>query len=77
MVRACAGVGYLGDGAVIEARIREALATRKAKLDTCPIRKAAFFQKECPNCHATSSGPCWVNVEADAAFVDAIKEMIA
>lgn len=55
--------------------IDAALAARREKLATCPVRKTAFFEKSCPKCKATTKGPCWVNVEADAAFVDAIKEI--
>lgn len=60
------------------AKIEEALAERKVKLDTCPFRSQRQRDPEpdqpCPKCRATSAGPCWINVEADAAFVDAIKE---
>lgn len=61
----------------IEERIAAALAERKSRLDGCPARKAHLGDKPCPKCQATTAGPCWLNVEADAAFVDAIKEIVA
>lgn len=61
----------------ISTKIRAALEERKAKLDQCPARKRSLGDKPCPKCGATTSGPCWVNVEADAAFIDAMKELAA
>lgn len=64
-----------------EKAITAALAERKSKLGTCPINNGSpiheYLDERCPKCGATSAGPCWVNVEADAAFVDAIKEVAA
>ena len=62
---------------MIEDKIKVALAERKAKLDQCPARKGHLGDKLCPKCRATTAGPCWLNVEADAAFVDEIKELVA
>lgn len=61
------------------AKIEAALAERKTKLSECPFRsdgrhREPPMDQPCPKCRATTSGPCWINVEADAAFVDAIKE---
>jgi ribosomal protein L37AE/L43A len=60
-----------------EQRIVDALADRKAKLDQCPVRRRTIGDHPCPKCKATTAGPCWLNVEADAAFVDAMKEIVA
>lgn len=61
----------------IIAVLAAALAERKQKLEQCPVRRAAFFDKPCPTCRATASGPCWLNVAADAALVDTVKEIVA
>jgi hypothetical protein len=61
----------------IEERLRAALAERKAKLDLCPANKRSLGGKPCPRCSATTAGPCWIGVEADAALVDAVKEIVA
>jgi tRNA G26 N,N-dimethylase Trm1 len=60
-----------------EERIMLALAERKAMLDECPALKRSLGDEPCPHCHATTAGPCWLNVRADAAFVDAMKEIVA
>lgn len=61
--------------------VADALKVRKATLDECPINHPKFGSRKtperCPKCKATTSGPCWANVRADAAFVDTIKEMTA
>ncbi len=62
---------------MIEEKIRAALDERKAKLDQCPANKRSLGDEPCPKCHATTAGPCWLNVEADAAFVDAMKALAA
>lgn len=66
----------LGDPSRMETAIKAALAKRKAELDRCPVRKGGFGDKPCPECKATTAGPCWINIGADAAFVDAIKELL-
>jgi tRNA G26 N,N-dimethylase Trm1 len=63
----------------LQDKIKVALEERKAKLRDCPIRRRRPppVDQPCPKCRATTAGPCWLNVEADAAFVDAMKELIA
>lgn len=58
-------------------KIVAALDEREAKLGQCPARLKSLGDKACPRCGATVAGPCWINVEADAAFVDAMKELAA
>lgn len=61
-------------------KLAHALAERKKQLARCPFMLPRHRQPDsrgpCPECKATSAGPCWVNVGADAAFVDAVRELI-
>lgn len=59
---------------IIEA-LQEALAARRRELDLCPARKGGMGDKPCPKCGATTAGPCWLNVAADATVVDVVKEL--
>lgn len=63
----------------VEQIIVDALADRERKLLECPIRKGRYRGGDapCSKCHATTAGPCWVNVEADAVFVDMMKDLVA
>jgi ribosomal protein L37AE/L43A len=61
----------------IERAIVAALDVREDALNACPARRRSLGDVECPKCGATTRGPCWENVAADAAFVDAIKELVA
>lgn len=61
-------------------KIREALADRKTMLGECPFNNASQYHdpsEPCPRCKSTTSGRCWVNVRADAIFVDVMKELAA
>jgi len=62
-------------GEKIIAALQDALAARKRELDQCPARKRSMGDTPCPKCGATTAGPCWLNVSADATLVDVVKEL--
>lgn len=65
----------MSDAKIREA-VHEALQSRKRELDQCPARQSWLGDICCPQCGAGTAGPCWLNVGADATFVDTIKEII-
>lgn len=63
---------------MIEDRIKAALAEREKKLSFCPVNKRGYRggSAPCPSCHARPNENCGINTQADAAFVDTIKELV-
>ncbi len=63
----------------VAAALTAALAHRDKELRLCPFRKGSTppYDEPCSQCAATVRGPCWINVGADAAFVDTAREILA
>ncbi len=61
----------------LAAELAKAVAKRDRKMTDCPVNNVSFYGGRCTRCGSTTSGPCWVMVNADSDFLDDARALLA